>query len=208
MTPLQRGRLAFSATFVVFFALTLFATSQFRLTVAGYFPGFAAGLGLIVTTAVFISEIREVKRSRKVEGSEDAADPDVVIAAGADERLERLETGENSGHEETGAPTENEAQAESDADTGADQEEAPAEKDPPPKLVEYLRVLAWLAVGVSAIALVGLPAGTVILLVAFLRVEGKEGWLYILIATAVMLAFLYGTQELFRLDWPPSLLFN
>jgi hypothetical protein len=200
MTPLQRGRLIFSASAVVFFAATLYATTNFRLVVAGYFPGFAAGLGLIMTSAVLVTEIREVRRSRLADGEQGPAEED---PATVDERAEREASADSAEVDESvGAASAPEVTeelvvllpSEEDGSTG------PAKA--------YLRVLGWLGSGAGVIAIVGLPVGAALFLVAFLKFEAKEGWLYTVIATAGAMAFLYGTAELFRLQWPPSLLFG
>lgn len=155
----QLQRFAFSVLLLAFFIVVLYSTSRFSLRVAGYFPGFAALVGVTTVVILVAVEARRLLLTR----SSGSVPEGVQSAAGATDG-EGLEI-----------------------DSGG-----------------VRRVLLWIVVAVTAVALLGLLAGAGVFLVLFLRFEGRESWVYTIVAVGVAVGLLFGVGNLFSLQWPES----
>lgn len=166
----QIRRLVFSILVMLFFAAVLYSTSLFNLVVAGYFPGFAALVGLTSVAILVAVETRKILVARRLALEPALAPADLVTESG-------------------------EIVVDDDAGEGAD-------IDPG----RFGRVLLWIAAAVVLVALLGIPAGSGVFLVLFLRYEGRESWTYTVLGTSVAVGLLVWTADLFRLQWPETLL--
>lgn len=166
----QIRRLVFSVLVLLFFAAVLYSTSLFNLVVAGYFPGFAALVGLTAVAILVAVETRKILAARRLAVEPALAPADLVTESG-------------------------EIVVDDDAGEGAD-------IDPR----RFGRALLWVVVAVVLVALLGIPIGSAVFLVLFLRLEGRESWLYTVLGTGVAVGLLIWTADLFRLQWPESLL--
>ena len=171
-------RLVFTVLVLLFFVAVLVSTNNFRLRVAGYFPGFAALLGVVTVGLLLIVEIRKALVARSL-------DPVAVTPAVAPSIDGTATPGLTPGEIVVGE----------DEGEGGD-------IDPH----QLRRTLLWLTLSVVLVALLGLLYGAGVFLLLFLRFEGRESWTYTLLATAAALGFLYGTADLFNLQWPESLI--
>lgn len=78
----QIRRLVFSVLVLLFFVVVLYSTSLFRLRVAGYFPGFAALMGLSAVAILVVVEARKILAARRLALEPAVAGPDVVTESG------------------------------------------------------------------------------------------------------------------------------
>jgi hypothetical protein len=78
---IQIQRLAFSLVMFAFFVAVLVSTSNFRLVVAGYFPGFAALLGLASVALLLVVETLRVVRTWRREQHEAGTDESTAGAS-------------------------------------------------------------------------------------------------------------------------------
>ena len=69
--------------------------------------------------------------------------------------------------------------------------------------------VGWIAGFFALIALLGFPIAVAVLVFAYLKVQGREGWLFSLVFTAVVWACFYGLFDLLlHLPFPPGWLFE
>jgi hypothetical protein len=82
--------------------------------------------------------------------------------------------------------------------------------DAPPEVARRRTILAaaWMLGFFAAIVLVGFPYAVPLLLFAFLKVQGKEGWLFTAVFTAAVSAAFYGLfDQLLHLPFPEGWVF-
>lgn len=169
----QIRRFVFTMFVLLFFVVVLVATNNFRLRVVGYFPGFAALLGLVTVGLLVVVEAKKLLATRALATTGvTAADGAPVIESQPGALVVDADAGEG-GH-----------------------------IDPH----HLRRTLLWLMFAVASVGLLGLLLGAGLFLLLFLRFEGRESWTYTVVATAVALGFLYGTADLFGLQWPESII--
>ena len=69
--------------------------------------------------------------------------------------------------------------------------------------------VGWIVGFFALIALLGFPIAVAVLVFAYLKVQGREGWLFSLVFTAVVWACFYGLFDLLlHLPFPPGWLFE
>lgn len=74
-------------------------------------------------------------------------------------------------------------------------------------MARALRFLCWLLAFLGSTALVGLIPTVPLIIVAFMRVEGRESWRFSLILAACVAAFLFGVfDQLLHIPWPSNLI--
>ena len=169
----QIRRFVFTVGVLLFFVAVLVSTSNFQLRVAGYFPGFAALVGLVTVGLLVRAEAKKLMVTRAPKGpggTKHSGAPAVESMPGP---LLQDDDGGEGGHID-------------------------------PHLLR--RTLLWITLAVAAVALLGLLFGAGLFLLLFLRFEGRESWVYTAAATAVALGFLYGTANLFGLQWTDSII--
>ena len=169
----QIRRFVFTVAVLLFFAAVLISASNFPLRVAGYFPGFAALVGLVTVGLLVVVEATKLLATRAL--------TTIGVTAAAEAPVIESEP----------------SALVVDADAGEG-----GHIDPH----QLRRTLLWLAFAVASVGLLGLLLGAGLFLLMFLRFEGRESWVYTVAATALALSFLFGTANLFSLQWPESIL--
>jgi TctA family transporter len=89
-------------------------------------------------------------------------------------------------------------------DVGSDHGEALPRKE---TLKRAMRFLGWLLAFLACTAVIGLIPTVPLIIVAFMRIEGREKWRISLILAVCVAAFLYGVfDQILHIPWPSSLM--
>jgi TctA family transporter len=89
-------------------------------------------------------------------------------------------------------------------DVGSEHDEALPKKV---AMARAMKFLGWLLAFLTCTSLIGLIPAVPLLIVAFMRIEGREPWRISLILAVCVTAFLYGVfDQVLHIPWPSSLL--
>ena len=180
MSPLSVMRLVFTAFWVVAFTYAALASRDFSAN-SGVFPGIISVIGLLIAVATLVSAVRAALRER-------AAPPAVTHAA--------------SHHFPSGASPD----APKDPDSG---EVTPVSEDSheeSPSFGRAARYGAWLAGLVLVTWLVGAVIAAGVFVGAFLKVEARAGWKWLIAGPIVTMVGLIALANAINLHWPETLL--